>query len=189
MKRGHKVLGFFFVFVFFYQLGPEKLRYSVSSGPGPFFKNILMENIRKSLHLSFISFDETLNEAKQSSELDFLVRYFDMLEIKVSTSYVTSVFLDHLRHTDLYNSFTSMMDELSEDKLVQLSMDGPSVNIKLLQVVQDDRKDKGLPHLLDIGTCGLHTLYGSFKMGIEKSEWEMKSLMKASFNMLHDSPA
>ena len=81
------------------------------------------------------------------------------------------------------------MEELSEDKLVQLSMDGPSVNVKLLQVVQDGRKDKGLPHLLDIGTCGVHTLHGSFKTGIEKSEWEMKSLMKASFNILHDSSA
>ena len=81
------------------------------------------------------------------------------------------------------------MEESSEDKLVQLSMDGPSVNVKLLQVVQDVRKDKGLPHLLDIGTCGVHTLHGSFKTGIEKSEWEMKSLMKASFNILHDSSA
>ena len=81
------------------------------------------------------------------------------------------------------------MEELSEDKLVQLSMDGPSVNVKLLQVNQDGRKDKGLPHLLDIGTCGVHTLHGSFKTGIEKSEWEMKSLMKASFNILHDSSA
>ena len=116
--------------------------------------------------MSFISFDETLNESKQSSELDFLVRYFDVLEIKVSTSYVTSVFLDHLRHTDLYNSFTRMMDELSEDKLVQFFMDGPSVNVKLRQVVQDYRKDKGLPHLLDVGTCGLHTLHGSCKTGI-----------------------
>ena len=82
-----------------------------------------------------------------------------------------------------------MMDELSEDKLVQLSMDGSSMNAKLLQVVQDDRKDKGLPHLVDIETCGLHTLHGSFKTGIEKSEWEMKSLMKSSFRILHDSPA
>ena len=63
------------------------------------------------------------------------------------------------------------------------------MNVKLLQVVQDDRKDKGLPHLLDVGTCSLHTLHGSFKMGIEKSEWEMKSLMKASFNILPDFPA
>ena len=112
-----------------------------------------------------------------------------MLEMKVSTRYVTSVFLGHSTHADLYNSCTSMMDELSEYKLVQLSMDGPSVNVKLHRVIQDDRKDKGLPHLLDIGTCVLHALHGSFKMGIEKSEWEVKSLMKASFNILHYSPA
>ena len=37
------------------------------------------------------------------------------------------------------------------------------MNIKLLQVVQDDIKNKGLPHLLGIGTCDLHTLHGSFK--------------------------
>ena len=170
-----------------YHLGPDKLQF-VNFGLGPYFKNILMESIRKSAHF-VISFDESLNKATQSSELDFLVQYFDVLEMKLSTRYVTSVFLGHSRHTDLYNSFTSMMDELSEDKLVQLSMDGPSVNIKLLQVVQDDRKDKGLPQVLDIGSCGLHTLHGSFKMGIEKSEWEMKSLMKASFNILHDSTA
>ena len=171
-----------------YHLGPDKLRYSVNFGLGPCFKNILMESIRKSAHF-VISFDESLNKATQSCELDFLVQYFDVLEMKVSTRYFTSVFLGHSRHTDLYNSFTSMMDGLSEDKLVQLSMDGSSVSFKLLQVVQGDRKDKGLPHELDIGTCGLHTLHGSFKVGIEKSEWEMKSLMKASFNMLHDSPA
>ena len=47
-------------------------------------------------------------------------------------------------------------------------MDGPSVKIKLLQVVQDDRKDKGLPHLLDIGTCGLHTLMDNLKQALKK---------------------
>ena len=108
--------------------------------------------------------------------------------MKVTTRYFTSVFLGHSRHTDLYNSFTTMMDELSEDELVQFSMDGPVVNIKLLQVVQDGRKDRGLPHVLDIGSCGLHTLHGSLKTGIEKSEWKMKYFMKASFNILHDSP-
>ena len=171
-----------------YHLGPDKLRYSVNFGLGSYLKNIMMESIRKSAHF-VISFDESLNKATQSSELDFLVRYFDVLEMKVSTRYVTLIFWSHSRHTDLYNSFTSMMDELSEDKLVQLSIDRPSVNVKLLQIVQDDREDKGLPHLLDIGTCGLHTLHGSFKAGIEKSEWGMKSLMEASFNILHNSPA
>ena len=147
-----------------------------------------MESIRKSIHF-VISIDEYLNKATQSSELDFLVQYFDVLEMKLSTRYVTSVFLGHSRNTDLYNSSTSMVDKLSENKLAQLSMGKPSMNVKLLQVVQDDRKDKGLLHLLDIGTCGLHTLHVSFKMGIGKGEWEMKSLVKASFNILHDSLA
>ena len=61
--------------------------------------------------------------------------------MKVSTRYVTSVILGHSRHTDLCHSFTSTMDELSEDKFVQLSMDEPNVNVKILQVVQDDRRE------------------------------------------------
>ena len=61
-----------------------------------------------------------------------------------------------------------MMDELSDSKLVQLSMDGPSVNVKLLQDVEYDRKYKFLPFLLDIGTCGLHTLHRTFKTPLKK---------------------
>ena len=80
-----------------YHLGPDKLQYSVNFGLGPYFKSI-----RKSAHF-VISFDESLNKATQSSELDFLVQYFDVLEMKVSTKYVTSVFLGHFRYTDLYN--------------------------------------------------------------------------------------
>ena len=71
-----------------YHLGPDKLRYSVNFGLSPYFKNILMESIKKSAHF-VISFDESLNKATQLSELDFLVRYFDKLEMKVSTRYVT----------------------------------------------------------------------------------------------------
>ena len=151
-------------------LGPDKLQYSVNFGLVPYLKNILMEIMIKSTH--FVnSFNECLNKSTESSELDFLVEYFDVLEMKVGTRYIASVFLGHSRHADLYNSFTSMMDELNEDKFVQIFMDGVSVNVNL-QIVQDHRKGKGLPHLLDIRTCGLHTLHRSFKIGIEKSEWE-----------------
>ena len=49
-------------------------------------------------------------------------------------------------------------------------------------------KRKGLPHFLDIGTCGLHTR-GSFKAGIEKQRMANDISYEASFNKLHDSPA
>ena len=55
-----------------YPLRPDKLQYSVNFGLGPYFKNILMESKIKSAHF-VISFDEPLNKATQSSELDFLV--------------------------------------------------------------------------------------------------------------------
>ena len=55
-----------------YHLGPDKLRYSVNFGLGPYFKNMLMESVRKSAHF-VIRFDESLNKAIQSSELDFLM--------------------------------------------------------------------------------------------------------------------
>ena len=57
--------------------------------------------------------------------------------------YATLVFLGHSRHTDLYNSFASMMDELNEDKLAQFSMDRPSVNFKLFEFFKMTEKIKG----------------------------------------------
>ena len=31
----------------------------------------------------------------------------------------------------------------------------------------------GLPGLLDIGTCGIHTIYGSLKHAEKESEWDV----------------
>ena len=55
-----------------YHFGPDKLRYSVSFGFGPYFKNILMKSINKSAHF-VISFDESFNKATQSFVLDCFV--------------------------------------------------------------------------------------------------------------------
>ena len=71
-----------------YHLGPDKLRYSVNFWLGPCFKNIFLDSIKKSAHF-VISFDESLKKATQSSELDFLMRYFDVSEMKVSTRFMS----------------------------------------------------------------------------------------------------
>ena len=68
-------------------------------------------------------------------------------------------------------------------------MGGPSVNLKFLQDIQADRKEKGLPQLINIGTCGLHSIHGAFRTGIEKCWWKLKATMKACYTMLHNSPA
>ena len=58
-----------------YHLGPDKLWHSVNFGLGPYFKNILMDSIGKSAHF-VINFDESLNKAKESSEVDFFSAIF-----------------------------------------------------------------------------------------------------------------
>ena len=171
-----------------FQLGPDKIRYSINFGLGPYFKACLMDSVKNS-GCYILSFDESLNKATQTSEMDLMVRYFDRCDFRVHTRYVTSEFLGHARHTDLYKSFIASSDEMDERKLLQVSMDGPSVNHLFLKVLNEERNAKDLPKLIDIGTCGLHTVHGGFKTGAEKTDWSLKKTLKSSYRILHDSPA
>ena len=42
--------------------------------------------------------------------------------------------------------------------------------------------------LVGIATCGLHTIHGAFKYGVEKSDWNLKKIIKGWYILLHDSP-
>ena len=58
-------------------------------------------------------------------------------------------------------------------------MYGPFVNLKFFINVTKDKDEKGFPRQMNTGTDGLHTTHGAFDTG--------KSIMKASFNILHNS--
>ena len=51
------------------------------------------------------------------------------------------------------------------------------------------RKKENLPQLIDIGSCNLYNVHGAFKCGFQNTDWEMKNLLKGSYQLLHDSPA
>ena len=67
--------------------------------------------------------------------------------------------------------------------MIQISMDGPNVNLKFLEDVQHSRADGELHELFDIGSCGFHTIYGAFKTGAEKTEWGIKKILKAVYQI------
>ena len=48
---------------------------------------------------------------------------------------------------------------------MQISMDGPNVNWKFYRNLFQERKGGELSDLLNIGSCSLHVVYGSFKKG------------------------
>ena len=63
---------------------------------------------------------------------------------------------------------------LDANKLIQSGMDGPNVNIKLLKMIQAEWSENEQHQLIDIGSCGLHTIHNTFKTGAESTGWGMK---------------
>ena len=56
-------------------------------------------------------------------------------------------------------------------------MDGPNVNLKCLQKVQGHR-------------CGLHTIHGTFKAGVQSTDWMLKEVSNSAYyHILNDSLA
>ena len=68
-------------------------------------------------------------------------------------------------------------------------MGGPNINLKFLNDIAKDRVANEQHELIFIGTCGLHVIHEAFKTGAESIDWKMKKMLKAAFQILHDSPA
>ena len=70
-------------------MGPPKLRCFLNFGIAPYFKLILIQNIKGS-SCYIVSFDESLNDMTQSCKMDLLLRYFDEIDFKVKVRYYDS---------------------------------------------------------------------------------------------------
>ena len=68
-------------------------------------------------------------------------------------------------------------------------MDGPSTNWKVLKLLEENRNDKEYTPLMNIGSCGLHTVHGAFETGTEINIWNLGKIMKAMLQIFQDSPA
>ena len=143
-----------------FQLGPDKLKYICNFGVAPYFKDVPKEMLKKP-DLYIICFDESLNNVTESCQMDISIRYFDSVDRKAKI--LDSRFLGHSTHCDLFDQYNITIQGLDNCKICQISMDGPSVNLKFLQKVQDDRVENEQPALNDIGNCGLHAVHGAFK--------------------------
>ena len=68
-------------------------------------------------------------------------------------------------------------------------MDGPNVNLKLLEKINEEQTLNEFHHLISIGSCGLHTIHGAFCAGVEATEWSIKKILTGAYYVLHYSPA
>ena len=170
------------------KLEPNKLKYVVNYEVAPYVKNILEDDVKNS-DWHVVSFDESMNDVTHTSEMDICLRFWNEKTNKVQDRYWNSDFLGHTTHQDLHDALQEGLKSFDMGKMVQLSMDGPNVNLKLLQKVKDSRDELGHSKLIDFGSCNLHTVHGSFKTGAEASGWSIKQLLKSCHQILKNSPA
>ena len=68
-------------------------------------------------------------------------------------------------------------------------MNGPSTNWNVLQLLQEDCKEKEHATIINIGSCGLHVLHGAFKFRMKAVGWDVGKVLKLMLKLFHDTPA
>ena len=98
-----------------------------------------------------------MNEITQNCQVDVLIRYFDEDDKQVKVRYLDSRFLGHSTNTDLFEQFANAVNEMN-----------PSF-YKKFKIIANEQ-----PLLVGIGSCGLQTIHGAFKAGVQNTGWVLK---------------
>lgn len=175
-----------------FKLGYSKVAYLVSYGLAPYFLSKLMDRI-KTCEDYVICFDEAFNKVIHKGQMDLVIRFWDEGLQQVSTRYLSSVFLGRSTADDLLEKFFEGLSMLPFSNLLQVSMDGPNVNHcflrKLMGKFENDATNSNEKKLVDLGTCGLHVVHGSFKHGLQTVKWDINNLLTHMYYLFKDSPS
>lgn len=68
-------------------------------------------------------------------------------------------------------------------------MSSPSVNLKFHDKFSASLTEAVNHSLMNIETCSLHVVHGSFKNREAFTQWDLKKLLNAAFHILHGNPA
>ena len=114
---------------------------------------------------------------------------WDNTQKKVCIRYLGLYFLQRPNAKNLCDILISSLKEVIPERLIQLSIDGSSTNWNVLQLLQEDYKEKEYPTIINIGSYGLHVLHGSFNIGMEVAGWDVGKVLKSMWQLFLDSPA
>lgn len=167
-------------------LGRTKMSYIICYGLAPFFQQSLQKSVSNKKFV--VCFDEALNRISQKCQMDLIIRYWCDSTNRVSTRYWNSVFLRRTTAQELFENFKEVLSSLDIQLLLQISMDGPNVNLKFLKNVKELLSESDCK-ILDLGTCGLHIIHGALQHGHKSTAWKVDVVLRAMYGIFKDSPA
>ena len=171
------------------QLGRTKIGYLIQFGLAPYYRAQIFSSLLPKVGTAprFTScFDEAFNRISKRKQMDVHTIYFDDEKMQVVRNYIGSHFMGHATADDTYKSLKKVHKDLDlSHNLVQLSMDGPNVNLKTLQIVQENRQieDPNCPQMINIGSCGLHVVHGAFATGQKATDWSLDKFLKSIYSI------
>ncbi|KAJ8665433.1 hypothetical protein QAD02_007095 [Eretmocerus hayati] len=115
--------------------------------------------------------------------MDMFVRAWNDMKNQAVTKYLGSAFLQHCTALDLLREFQNITQNLNYQDVVEIGMDGPNVNFKLLAEFKKTFNDSedGTCKIFDVGSCGIHTMHNSFKTRFEASGWGVADFLQAKY--------
>ena len=73
------------------------------------------------------------------------------------------IFFSKSSAVDVLQKFKDASFELPQRKCIQISSNGPNVNLKFLSLVNEKHRNECLNELISTGLCGLQTVSRAFK--------------------------
>lgn len=171
-----------------FRMEKDKAQYIAAYGLGQHYKDEVCRLTKEASDI-VILFDEALNSVVQKSQMDVYIQYFDGKKNQVDAHYLSSTFLTKARASDIQRALTQIVDDTMKQKLIQIQMDGPNVNFACLRTLEQSLREK---QLLDLGSCGLHTINGALQFGFDSKDspdWDISNFLKSIYYLLHDTPA
>ena len=77
-------------------------------------------------------------------------------------------------------TFEKGINKLNPESFIEISSDGPNINLRFPELFAEKRESEELPPLVQIGTCGLHTIPGSMKAGVKYSNKNIGKILNAA---------
>lgn len=166
--------------------GETKAMYLTCFGIAPYFSQLLEKKAKDQPYV--LLFDESLNRELQKKQMDILIRIWD--DNRVSSRYYKSDFLGHACAVDITTSFeTNVATNLNYKNLLQVSMDGPNVNWAVFKQLSDKLEEDYDTAIVDIGSCGLHTMHNAVKAAVTETGWDLHKILSSLHTLFDDVPA
>ena len=74
-------------------------------------------------------------------------------------------------------------------KMLQVSIDGPNVNKAFLSMLKEERQTNESSTLINVGTCGLHSINASLQTSAKATDGKLKKLLSSMYHIFQESPS